>query len=371
MNAQAATMEAKTMENSKVGKTNGMNRGGEVAVAVAPQRKKHHANQRVGRTIGNIVVYLILIVMSVLWLLPILWLFLQSFSGDPGVVSLAKLSPTKWTWDNYYYLLTDQVLKVGAKKPTASFYNFFWRIATVGDPSGKPAGTFIPGAFIYTLIIAILVSVISTLFCLATSYAFSRLRFKGRTAMMKTILILGMFPGFLGLIVLYAMFKMIGLVGTTDQSSIGPMWALILIYSGGAGMGYYISKGFFDTISKQIDEAAMVDGATRFQIFYKITLPLSKPIVVYTILTSFMGPWAEYITASYMFPGGAQNYTYGNPMTVAVLLKDMLDTTSNQRTNYWKEFCAGAIIVAVPTSLLFIALQKNYVSGVTGGAVKG
>jgi arabinogalactan oligomer / maltooligosaccharide transport system permease protein len=115
----------------------------------------------------------------------------------------------------------------------------------------------------------------------------------------------------------------------------------------------------------------MVDGASRWQIFYKITLPLAKPIVVYTVLTSFMGPWAEYITASYMFPGGATNFTYGNPMTVAVLLNDMLDTTSNHRSLYWKEFCAGAIVVAIPTSLLFIALQKNYVSGVTGGAVKG
>jgi arabinogalactan oligomer / maltooligosaccharide transport system permease protein len=364
-------MEAKPMENSEIKKQKGLDRPGEVAAVTAPEKKKHHANQRVGRTIGNIVVYAILIVMSVMWLLPIVWLLLQSFSGDSGVKSLSKLWPTNWTWNNYYYLLTDQVLKVGAKNPTPSFYNFFWRIATASDPSGKPAGTFIPGAFIYTVIVAILVAVISTLFCLATSYAFSRLRFKGRTAMMKTILILGMFPGFLGLIVLYAMFKMIGLVGMKDQSSIGPMWALIIIYSGGAGMGYYISKGFFDTISKQIDEAAMVDGATRFQIFYKITLPLSKPIVVYTILTSFMGPWAEYITASYMFPGGAQNYTYGNPMTVAVLLKDMLDSTSNQKTNYWKQFCAGAIIVAIPTSLLFIALQKNYVSGVTGGAVKG
>jgi arabinogalactan oligomer / maltooligosaccharide transport system permease protein len=340
------------------------------APEAAPQ-KKHHSNQRVGRAVGNIVVYLILIVMSITWLLPIVWLFLQSLSNDAGVKSLSKLYPSSWTFNNYIYLFTNKVMPIGKKVTTDSLYNFFGRVTTANDPSGLPAGRFLPGAFLYTLFIAIFVAVLSTLFCLAASYAFSRLRFKGRTAMMKTILVLGMFPGFLGLIVLYAIFKMIGLVGSQDQSSIGPMWALILIYSGGAGMGYYISKGFFDTISKQIDEAAMVDGASRWQIFYKITLPLAKPIVVYTILTSFMGPWAEYITASYMFPGGATNFTYGNPMTVAVLLKDMLDTTSNHRTLYWKEFCAGAIVVAIPTSLLFIALQKNYVSGVTGGAVKG
>jgi arabinogalactan oligomer/maltooligosaccharide transport system permease protein len=135
-------------------------------------------------------------------------------------------------------------------------------------------------------------------------------------------------------------------------------------------MGYYISKGFFDTISKQIDEAAMVDGATRFQIFYKITLPLSKPIVVYTILTAFMGPWAEFITAKYMMRGGVTNGTSGGVVTVAPQLFDMLDEKTN-RSQYFGQFCAGAILVAVPTSLLFIALQKNYVSGVTGGAVKG
>jgi arabinogalactan oligomer/maltooligosaccharide transport system permease protein len=340
------------------------------APVVAPQ-KKHRSNQKVGRVIGNIVVYLILIVMSVTWLLPVVWLFLQSLSGDSGVKSLNKLWPSSWTFNNYVYLFTNQVLPLGKKTPTDSLYNFFGRVTVANDPSGLPAGRFLPGAFLYTLLIAVLVAILSTLLCLAASYAFSRLRFKGRTAMMKTILVLGMFPGFLGLIVLYALFKMIGWVGSDDPLSTSPMWALILIYAGGAGMGYYISKGFFDTISKQIDEAAMVDGASRWQIFYKITLPLAKPIVVYTVLTSFMGPWAEYITASYMFPGGATNFTYGNPMTVAVLLNDMLDTTSNHRSLYWKEFCAGAIVVAIPTSLLFIALQKNYVSGVTGGAVKG
>jgi len=333
--------------------------------------KKHHSNQKVGRVIGNIVVYLILIVMSVVWLAPIVWLVLQSLSGDSGVKSLSKLYPSTWTFDNYIYLFTNQVRSLNGKTVGDSLYNFFGRVTVANDPSGLPAGQFLPGAFLYTLFIAIAVAILSTLLCLASSYAFSRLRFKGRTAMMKTILVLGMFPGFLGLIVIYAMFRMIGLVGSQDQSSIGPMWALILIYSGGAGMGYYISKGFFDTISKQIDEAAMVDGASKWQIFYKITLPLAKPIVVYTVLTSFMGPWAEYITASYMFAGGATNFTYGNPMTVAVLLKDMLDTTSNHRSLYWKEFCAGAIVVAIPTSLLFVMLQKNYVSGVTGGAVKG
>jgi len=332
----------------------------------APAKKR--GSQKTGRIIGDVVVYLILTVMAVIWLLPIVWLVMQSFSGEAGTKSLTKFIPGEWSLNNYIWLFQNK-----SNATTHSAYIFFGRIATANDPSGKAAGTFIPGAFIYTFIIAILTMIISTLFTLATSFAFSRLRFKGRTCMMKTILVLGMFPGFLGLIVLYAVFRMLGLVGN-NNFRIGPMWALVILYSGGAGMGYYISKGFFDTIPKAVDEAAMVDGATRFQIFYKITLPLSKPIVVYTALTSFMGPWAEYITASYMSTGGAQNYNYGDPTTVAVLLNSMLGNgagTTNNRSTYWKQFCAGAVIVAIPTALLFIILQKNYVSGVTGGAVKG
>jgi arabinogalactan oligomer/maltooligosaccharide transport system permease protein len=303
------------------------------------------------RIIGDVIVYIILVVMSILWLLPVIWVLLQSFSGDYGSASLSKFYPETWTVQNYVMLFNNKYQDVDGNL-LSSAYNF-WGYT-------NDAGKFIPGAFLSTLWVSIVVAILSTLLCLATSYAFSRLRFKGRQSMMKFILLLGMFPGFLGVIVLYWIFKQIGLFRN--------MWALVLIYSGGAGLGYYISKGFFDTISKQIDEAAMVDGASRFQIFYKITLPLSKPIVVYTALTSFMGPWAEFVTASYMM--GPINTAKDN-WTVAVMLNDMLRVTDGTRGNYWREFCAGAVIVAVPTAALFMILQKNYVSGVTGGAVKG
>jgi arabinogalactan oligomer / maltooligosaccharide transport system permease protein len=300
------------------------------------------------RIIGDILIYLILIVMSVAWLAPILWILLQSLSGDAN--SLASFYPPSWTFNNYVWLFTNKY-EAADGQILDSAYNFFGYAAN---------GRFYSGAFLNTLWVSIVTALISTLFVLATSYAFSRLRFKARTSFMKVILVLGMFPGFLGMIVLYWIFSQLGMA----QS----LWTLVIIYSGGAGMGYYISKGFFDTISKQIDEAAMVDGASRFQIFYKITLPLSKPIVVYTALTSFMGPWAEYITASYMLGGITPDK---DNWTVAVTLNDMLRITDGTRGNYWREFCAGAIIVAIPTSILFVIMQKNYVSGVTGGAVKG
>jgi arabinogalactan oligomer/maltooligosaccharide transport system permease protein len=330
----------------------------ENTLAVSEAKQSHGLGQRFWRIFSDVIIYIILALMSIIWLAPVVWLFLQSLSADGGQSSMARLWPEHYTLNNYVWLFENKYPEYtwasdGTSSVTLnnSIYNFFGYVKN---------GSFYMGAFLNTLVIALFTMVISTFLTLATSYAFSRLRFKARTGMMKTILILGMFPGFLGMIILYWIFKMMGLGQT--------IWELIIIYSGGAGMGYYISKGFFDTISKQIDEAAMVDGASRWQIFYKITLPLSKPIVVYTALTSFMGPWAEYITASYMLRGQT---TAKDNWTVAVLLKDMTKVTDGTSGKYWCEFCAGAVIVAIPTSLLFVFLQKNYVSGVSSGAVKG
>ena len=173
--------------------------------------------------------------------------------------------------------------------------------------------------------------------------------------MMKVNLILGMFPGFLGMIINYWLMYSLGLAGT--------FWSLIILYSAGAGMGFYISKGFFDTIPKSLDEAARVDGATRFQIFTRITIPLSKPIIVYTILTSFIGPWTDFILCKLIMGDNVDNYT------VAIGLQRMLQPEF--MTSYYKQFLAGSVLVALPITILFLKMQKYYVEGVTGGAVKG
>ena len=324
-------------------------------IALSQSNKaKHEASLKRRRIISNIIVYILLAVMCIIWLLPIAWLVLASFNAD-GLAGMTQLVPQSWGIYNYQDLFMNQVYDVGTKQLLPSSFVFFLRV--------KPNGAVTLGSIIYTFIIAVLTSLISTLFVMATSYAFSRLRFKSRAAMMRIILLLGMFPGFLGIIVLYQIFNM--------WKMLNSIWTLVIIYSGGAGMGYYISKGFFDTISKQIDEAAMIDGATRFQIFYKITLPLAKPIIVYQILTSFMGPWAEFITSSYIL-GSPKNYNLGQVVTVAPQLNDMLSLDDGgMRAKYWGQFCAGAVIVAIPTSILFLILQRNYVGGVTGGAVKG
>ena len=274
--------------------------------------------------ITNGFAHVFLSVLSIIWVLPIVWLVLTSFRGEPGAFT-SYVIPKTWTLSNYTRLFTETDL-----------FNY-------------------PRWFMNTLFVAVVTCALSTIMVLSTSYAFSRLRFKFRKPMMNIILVLGMFPGFMSMIAIYHLLKTVGL----SQS----LWALILVYSGGASMGYYISKGFFDTIPKAIDESALIDGATRNDIFWKITLPLSKPIVVYTILTSFLAPWVDFIFVSIIMRDSYNNYT------VALGLFEMLKRENIYK--YFTQFAAGAVIIAVPITILFVFMQKYYVSGVTGGSVKG
>lgn len=284
-------------------------------------RKSAKLRQR----ISNAAIYVILSVMSVIWLLPIVWLVLSSFRAEPGAFTDGYILPKSYTLDNYIKLLTETDL-----------FNY-------------------PRWFMNTLIVAIFSCLISTLFILMVSYAFSRLRFKARRPMMNITLILGMFPGFMSMIAVYHILKAIGL----QQSLV----SLVIVYSAGAGLTYYIAKGFFDTIPRALDEAATIDGASRNQIFWKITLPMSKPIITYTVLTTFMSPWVDFIFASVIMKDNYQNYT------IAVGLFRMLERENLYR--YFTQFCAGAVLIAIPITILFMLMQKNYVEGITGGAVKG
>jgi arabinogalactan oligomer/maltooligosaccharide transport system permease protein len=211
--------------------------------------------------------------------------------------------------------------------------------------------------FLNTLIIAIFVCIISTFLVLAVSYCMSRMRFKMRKPFMNVALVLGMFPGFMSMIATYYILKALNL---TSGNMVRV--ALILVYSGGAGLGFYIAKGFFDTIPKSVDEAAYIDGATRWQVFTRITIPLSKPIIVYTVLGSFMGPWLDFIFAKVIC--GTQSEFY----TVSIGLWKMLE--KEYIINWFNCFAAGAVCISVPIAILFMVMQKFYKEGVSG-AVKG
>lgn len=268
--------------------------------------------------------YIGLSVLSIIWLLPVFWVIMTSFREESGSYTPYFL-PKGFTINNYVRLLTEN----------QQFQFTKW--------------------FGNTLFVAVFSCIISTFFILSVSYVMSRMRFKMRKPMMNVAMILGMFPGFMSMIAIYYILKGIGIT----QS----LAALIMVYSGGSGLGFFIAKGFFDTLPKALDEAAYLDGATRLQIFIKITMPLSKPIAVYTVLTSFMGPWMDFIFSSVIMGDNYDNYT------VALGLFKMLEREFIN--TYYTQFAAGCVLVSIPIAALFISMQKYYVEGVSGGAVKG
>jgi arabinogalactan oligomer / maltooligosaccharide transport system permease protein len=282
-----------------------------------------------GNLVGNTIAYIVLTVLCLIWIIPIVWIILISFSKDVTGIPNYFWPQHGFTIQNYIKLFSD---------------------------TGMQSGFYFPRWFLNTFYMAIVTCVISTLFVLGVSYAMSRMRFKMRKPFMNIALVLGFFPGFMALTAIYFLFKAINLTDT--------LLALILIYSGGAGLGFYIAKGFFDTIPKTLDEAAMIDGATKSEIFWKIIIPLSKPIIVYTIITSFLIPWFDFITVSFLI--GPTAY---NKFNVARGLFIMLDREHLQQ--YFTIFAAGAVLVSIPITILFIFTQKFFVEGVTGGSDKG
>lgn len=312
-------------------------------MATITKQKKMRSMKAMRRT-TNTIIYVILIAISVLWLFPYVYLLLQSLRGETGTM-VRYFFPKKWTFDNYIHLIQNMG------------YDKSGNLISTAPSMGKDG--FL-GWYGRTFGIAVVVTIVQTVIVLATSYALSRLRFKMRKPLMNLMLILGMFPGFMSMTAMYFLLQLIGL---TQEMGI---FGLMLVYVGSSCMGYYICKGFFDTIPKSLDEAARIDGASRQRIFFKIILPLSKPIIIYTILTSFMGPWGEYMFAS-LIANGKPSY-----WNVAVGMRDMLQRESLTRyDDGFQRFCAAAVIVSLPITILFFILQRYYVEGVTGGSVKG
>ena len=278
------------------------------------------------RLINHTIVPVILALLAFIWVFPIIWVILTSFRAEKGSY-VSTFLPQSYTLDNYAKLFTD-----------TSILNF-------------------PRMFSNTLFIAVCSCILATFYVLAVSYCLSRLKFKLRRPYMNMAMILGLFPGFMSMIAVYFILKALGL---TEGNLI--RLALILVYSGGAGLSFQIAKGFFDTIPTAIDEAALLDGCTRWQIFSKITLPLSKPIIIYTVLTSFMAPWLDFIFAKVICRANSDQYT------VAIGLWKMLE--KEYIDNWYTSFAAGAVLISIPIAILFLSMQHYYVDGVSG-AVKG
>lgn len=274
----------------------------------------------------SVIRHLVLAFLALIWLIPIIWLLVTSLSAYKGMNTM-HFFPTEWSLDNYAQL--------------------FLRPDTVAN---------FPAWFKNSMIIGVFCCVISTMFVLMVSYAMSCMRFRARKPLMSFAIILGMFPGVLSMIAIYFVMKLVGL-----SNSIA---GLVVIYSAGSGLGYLICKGFFDTIPVSLRESARLEGASELTIFTRIVIPLSKPIIVYTVINSFLTPWMDFVMAKLMIRSK-------DPLdwTVAMGLFNLVQKTLVG--NYFTVFCAGGVIVAIPISILFVLMQKFYVEGIANGAVKG
>ena len=278
------------------------------------------------RLTADIVTYIILAAMCIIWLTPFFWVIAQSFRDGIGQY-ISTFLPEAYTLDNYKALFTD-----------FSVINF-------------------PRMFLNTFFVACCSCVVSTFFVLAVSYSLSRVKWKMRKPYMNMAMVITLFPGFMSMVAVYFILKALGM---TEGDKI--YLSLIICYSSGAGVGFHVMKGYMDTIPKALDEAAMIDGCTRWQVFTKVTLPLCKPMVVYQIITSFMGPWMDFIFAK-VIAGAKSQY-----WTVSIGLFNMLE---KEYVEVWfVRFCAGAVLISIPISILYLLTQKMYQEAM-GGAVKG
>lgn len=282
---------------------------------------------RAKRFITNTFCHILLAILAVIWVLPIFYVVLTSLREESGSYK-SYIWPRGFTLNNYVKLFQGSSI-IDFKR---------W--------------------FLNTLIIAIFSTLISAFFVLCVSYVMSRLRFKMRKPLLNIALILGMFPGFMSMIAVYYILKGLGFLETGILKQI----ALVMVYSGGAGLGFYMAKGFFDMIPKTIDEAAYIDGATKWDTFLHITIPMSKPIITYTLMTAFMGPWVDYIFAKVIMGNETPYYTIAIGLWT-MLEKEYLET-------YYTQFYAGCVVISIPIAILFLLTQKCYVEGVSG-AVKG
>ena len=285
-----------------------------------------HGSVRRKKMISNTVVHIFLAVMCIVWLAPLAWIVIHSFRAEPGQF-VTTFFPKSYTIANYTRLFTE-----------TGVINF-------------------PRMFVNTLIIAIFSCLISTFFVLSVSYCTSRLRFKFRKPYMNIAMILNLFPGFMSMMAVYFILKAFGLT----EGGMIPI-AMIICFSSGAGTGFYVMKGYMDTIPKALDEAAYLDGATKWQTYTRITLPLCKPMIVYQLITSFMGPWLDFVMAKLIAGANAKYFT------VSIGLWNMLE--KEYVYDWFTRFAAGAVLVSIPIAALFLYTQKFYQEAMSG-SVKG
>ncbi|MDY0210386.1 MAG: sugar ABC transporter permease [Acholeplasma sp.] len=287
--------------------------------------------------LGRLFIYGELIMLSFVVLVPVIYIIGTALTDASDIPY--RLWPEEVSFRNFEILWTQKWFKIGAVEPTKVWF-LEW--------------------FKNTITIAVINMVASVLFITGAAYVFSRFKFKGKKFGLLTIMIMQMFPTFLGLVAMYILFDTFGLLNK-------PL-ALVIVYTAGAiPFNVWLIKGYLQGIPKDLDESATIDGANKIQIFFKIILPLSLPILTFVAVGQFMAPWLDYILPSYILRGTGADASKG--WTIAIGLFRFLEAgNSLYRPTL---FAAGALVIAVPITILYVAFQKYLIEGMTAGATKG
>ena len=271
------------------------------------------------KIVSTVLIYLELIIVAIVIIYPLLWVVGSALNESAGI-SRSSIFPEKISLANFKKLFTQ-------------FSYGKW--------------------YLNTLYVAVLTTIFSIVIHTMTAFVFSRFRFKGRKTGLLLVMILQMFPGFMCLTALYMIALNLGMLNNLNM--------LIIIYvAGGIPSNIWLVRGYMLNIPRSMDEAASIDGLTKLQLFYKIILPLSLPILFFIAVTSFMGPWMDYMLPRYLI-------NMNEKRTLAIGLFDLISGTNAD----FSAFCAGAVLVAIPITAMYMVFQRFLLEGLMAGANKG
>jgi len=274
---------------------------------------------KIKKILTAILIYIELIIVAVIVIYPLLWVLGSALNESSGI-SRSSIIPEKISLDNFKRLFTQ-------------FSYGKW--------------------YLNTLYVAVLTTIFSLIIHTMTAFVFARFSFKGRKAGLLTVMILQMFPSFMSLTALYMIALNFGMLNNLNM--------LVIVYvAGGIPANIWLVRGYMLNIPRSMDEAASIDGVTKIQLFYKIILPLSMPIMFFIAVTSFMGPWMDYMLPRYLI-------NMNEKRTLAIGLFDLIHGTNAD----FPAFCAGAVLVAIPITIMYMAFQRFLLEGLMAGANKG